>query len=119
MITFQMGDLEAKFADIIWAHQPISSADLAELAAEAFGWKKTTSYTVLKRLCNKGIFSNVKAQVTACISRAEFYGGKAEEFIRTNYEGSLESFLTSYLDGRSLSQEEAGALHMLIDGHVR
>ena len=115
MTTYQMGDLEARFADIVWANEPLRSAALADKAAEKFGWKKTTSYTVLKRLCNKGIFQNVKAVVSSCVTREEFYSGKTNRFVEETFGGSLVSFLTSYMGDRSLTDEEAAELHSLID----
>ena len=118
MTTYQMGDLEAQFADIIWANEPLRSAALADKAAEKFGWKKTTSYTVLKRLCNKGIFQNVKAVVSSCVTREEFYSGKTVNFVDEIFGGSLDSFFVSYLGDRSLTAEEAAALHSLIDSHT-
>ena len=101
-----MGALEARFADIIWTHEPMASKDLIKLAEAELNWKSTTSYTVLKRLCKRGIFQLKDKIVTSLMSREEFYGRKSEEFIQETFDGSLPA----------LSEREVEELKTLIDG---
>ena len=96
MAEMRMGTAEAKFADIIWNNEPISSGDLAKLANKEFEWKKTTSFTVLKRLCERGIFQNKDRIITSLISREEFYALQSEKFVNDTFEGSLPAFFNSF-----------------------
>ena len=115
MSNYQMGEMEALFADIIWENEPLTSMELAHRAEEVFGWKKTTSYTVLKRLCGKGIFRNDKAVVTSCMSKAEYTAARSEQFVDSTFEGSLPAFLTSFLGRKKLTEAEAKELHRIVD----
>lgn len=114
MNTIQMGPIESRFADIIWQHEPISSSDLAKHSADQLGWKKTTSYTVLKRLCEKGIFQNTKGTVTSLISKEEFYSMQSEKFVEDTFHGSLPAFLTAFTARKSLTCEEVAHLRQII-----
>ena len=89
MAEWRMGLIESRFADIIWNNEPVSSTQLVKLAGEALGWKKSTTYTVLKRLCDRGIFQNQNGTVTALLSREEFQARQSEEFIADSFGGSL------------------------------
>ncbi len=114
MSNLQMGAIESRFADIIWQHEPLSSADLAIYSNEQLGWKKTTSYTVLKRLCNKGIFQNNKGTVTSLISKNEYYSMQSEQFVAETFNGSLPAFLTAFTSRKSLTAEEVAHLKHLV-----
>ena len=81
MPEMQMGVIESRFADIIWENEPVSSSELVRLCAEAFGWKRTTTFTVLKRLCEKGIFKNEKGTVTSLVSREGFYSAQSKRVV--------------------------------------
>lgn len=111
-----MGALESRFADIIWSYEPLASRDLIKKAEEELGWKSTTSYTVLKRLCERGIFQLQNKTVTSLISREEFYGMKSEQFVEETFDGSLPAFLTAFGTRKKLSDEEVEELKKLIDG---
>lgn len=111
-----MGALESRFADLIWSHEPLASRDLIKMAQEELSWKATTSYTVLKRLCERGIFQLHNKAVTSLISRKEFYGMKSEQFVEEIFGGSLPAFITAYGTRKKLSEEEAEELKQLIDG---
>lgn len=115
MNELQMGEVESRFADIIWKNEPLSATTLAKKSEEAFGWKKTTSYTVLKRLCDKGIFKNEKGQVTNVISREEYYSRKSEKFVEESFGGSLPAFLAAFTKRKSLSNEEIAVLRRMIE----
>ncbi|MBR6559490.1 MAG: BlaI/MecI/CopY family transcriptional regulator [Clostridia bacterium] len=114
MNDYQMGAVESRFADIIWTSEPLSSSQLAKMSEEAFNWKKSTTYTVLKRLCDKGIFKNEKGTVTSVISRDEFYSLQSENFVKETFGGSLPAFLTAFTKRNSLTQDEADALRRLV-----
>lgn len=118
MLDITMGTLESKFADIIWENEPISSTELSKQSAELLGWKKSTSYTVLKRLCNKGIFQNYRGTVISLISRQQFYATQCEKFVEDFFSGSFTSFLESYTSRIELSQEELSCLQNFIDKQV-
>ncbi len=114
MADLQMGAIESRFADIIWQNEPISSAELAKRSEEELTWKKTTSFTVLKRLCNKGIFQNNKGIVTSLISREEFYSMQSEKFVEETFDGSLPAFLAAFTARKSLSPDEVAQLRRMV-----
>lgn len=114
-----MGTLEARFADLIWSNEPLSSRDLVKMAEESLGWKSTTSYTVLKRLCERGIFQLQDKTVTSLLSREAFYGMRSEEFVAETFDGSLPAFLAAFGTRKKLSDEEVDELKKLIDGMRR
>ena len=115
MDLFKLGAVESRFADLIWHNAPLSSGTLAKLAAEALGWKKTTAFTVLKRLCDRGIFQNDSGTVTALISREEFYARQSEEYVQESFDGSLPAFLVAFGSRKKLTNEEINELQRVID----
>lgn len=115
MSNYQLGVVEAKFADIIWESEPISSTELSKRCEVLFNWKKSTTYTVLKRLCEKGIFQNNKGTVTSLISRQEFYSVQSERFVEETFKGSLPAFLTAFTTRKKLSSEEVAQLRRMVD----
>ncbi len=115
MTDYQMGAVESKFADIIWENEPLSSASLVRLSENELNWKKSTTYTVLKRLCGKGIFKNENGTVSSVISRDEFYSAKSEQFVEETFKGSLPAFLAAFTKRKNLSPEEIKALKRMID----
>ena len=114
MGDMQMGVIESRFADIIWENEPITAAELSRRSEEALKWKKTTSYTVLKRLCDKGIFKNEKGIVTSLISRDEFYSLQSQRFVEDTFQGSLPAFLAAFTARKNLSPEEVAQLRRMI-----
>ena len=114
MAEIQMGAVESKFADIIWGNEPISTTELAKQSEKLLGWKKTTSYTVLKRLCDKGIFKTDKGSVTSLISKEEFYAMQSERFVEETFDGSLPAFLTAFTKRKTLSADEVEQLRRLV-----
>lgn len=115
MAEMRMGTAEAKFADIIWAHEPVSSGELAKLANEAFAWKKTTSFTVLKRLCERGLFQNQNGTVKSLLSRDEFYARHSECYVEETFGGSLPAFLAAFGSRKKLSDKEIDEIRGIID----
>lgn len=115
MSDYQLGAVEARFAALIWEAEPISSAELAKRSEAVLAWKKSTTYTVLKRLCDKGLFQNKKGTVTSLISREEFYARQSEKFVEDTFEGSLPAFLAAFTTRKSLTPEEVAQLRRMID----
>ena len=114
MADLTMGAVESKFADIIWKNEPISSAALVKQSQELLGWKKSTSFTVLRRLCDKGIFVNQKGTVTSVISREAFYAAQSERFVKETFDGSLPAFLAAFTSKKALSPEEIEYLRRMV-----
>jgi len=115
MADLTMGVVESRFADIIWQNEPILSTELAKQSEKELKWKKTTSYTVLKRLCDKGIFQNNKGTVTSVISRKEFYSMQSEKFVEETFDGSLPAFLTAFTARKNLTPEEVAHLRRMVE----
>ncbi|MBQ8524959.1 MAG: BlaI/MecI/CopY family transcriptional regulator [Clostridia bacterium] len=115
MKDVQLGAVESRFADIIWEGEPLASSVLAKRAEELLGWKKTTSYTVLKRLCDKGLFKNEKGTVSSLISKEDFYAIKSESFVEDTFGGSLPAFFAAFTKRKSLSADEIAALRKMVD----
>ena len=111
----QMGNIEAKFADIIWENEPVSSSLLVKLSEEKLGWKKSTTYTVLRRLCEKGLFKNENGTVTSLISGEDFHSEQSKQFVDNSFDGSLPAFLAAFMNGKKLSPAEADEIRELID----
>ena len=111
----KLGLVESKFADIIWAHAPLHSRELVKLCESELNWKKPTTYTVLRRLCERGIFQNEGGMVTSLISRDEFYAMQSERFVEENFSGNLPSFLAAFTRRRSLSATEIEEIRRMID----
>ena len=115
MAEYKLGQIEGIFADIIWDNAPVTSRRLTELAQERLHWKRTTTYTVLKRLCDRGLFRNDGSQVTALVSREEFYARQSEQFVEETFHGSLPAFLAAFGSRKRLSDQEIDQLQQLID----
>lgn len=117
MQDISLGVIETKFADIIWSHAPLPSSELVARAQEVLGWKKSTTYTVLKRLCDKGIFQNNGGTVTVKLSRDAFYALQSQRFVEETFQGSLPAFLAAFTSGKRLSAQEVALLRQLVLEH--
>lgn len=115
MSDLKMGTAEARFADVIWANEPITSGQLAKIGLADFNWKKTTSHTVLKRLCERGLFKNEGGTVTALISRDEYYARHSEQYVEETFGGSLPAFLAAFGTRKKLSDKEIEELQKVIE----
>lgn len=115
MSEFKLGVIESRFADIIWQNEPLTSTELVKLAERELNWKKSTTYTVLKRLCERGMFQNQNGTVTSLISKQEFYALQSEKFVEDTFSGSLPAFLAAFTTRKKLSEEEIDQLQKLID----
>lgn len=115
MAEYRLGEVEMKFADIIWENEPIASGELVKLSEQKLNWKKSTTYTILKRLCEREIFQNVDGVVSSLISKEQFQLKKSEEFLEENYGGSLPSFVAAFASRKKLSSEEIDSLRKIIE----
>lgn len=115
----KLGAMEMKFAELIWRNAPIGSGELVKLCEKELSWKKSTTYTMLRRLCQRGIFKNEESIVTAVISREEFDAMESTEFVEEKFNGSLPRFLTAFTAQKKLSDAEIDALQKLIDNSRR
>ncbi len=116
MKDLELGAVQERFADIIWANEPVASGDLVKLCEKELNWKKPTTYTVLRKLCEKGIMQNVDGTVTSLISRGDFYSAKSEQIIEDSYDGSLPVFIAAFTSRKKLSKKEVDEIQKMIDG---
>ena len=115
MAEYRLGEIEMKFAELIWGNEPIPSGELAALCLKELNWKRTTTYTVLKRLCDKGIFENRKGVVTSLVSKQLFQAKQSEEFVDGVFAGSLPDFVAAFVSQKKLSREEIDELKRIIE----
>lgn len=116
MKDMHLSPTESRFADIVWEAEPIPSGELAKRAEEALGWKRTTSYTVLKRLCEREIFENEGGSVRSLISKEDFYAMQSEKVVEESFRGSLPAFVAAFTGRKKLTDKEIDELQRLIDG---
>lgn len=119
MADYRLGEIESRFADLIWDNEPVSSGILVTMAEEKLSWKKSTTYTILRRLCDRGIFQNKDGVVTSLISKQEFNAVRSEEFVNETFSGSLPQFLTAFSMRKKLSQSEIEEIQRFIDENRR
>lgn len=117
MNEYKLTESEEKFAELIWKTEPIASGDLVKLCDSEMNWKKSTTYTVLKKLCEKGIFQNENAVVSSLITKEDYYANQSICFVEDTFGGSLPKFLTAFMGGRKISKHQAEELKKLIDEH--
>ena len=115
----KLGAMEMRFAELIWANAPVSSGELVKLCEKELDWKKSTTYTMLRRLCQRGIFKNSDSIVTALMTRAEFDSRETADFVEEKFNGSLPRFLAAFTAQKKLSDAEIEALQKLIDDSRR
>lgn len=114
-MEIELGEIQERFAEIIWENEPVPSGKLVKIAEEQLGWKKSTTYTVLRKLCEKGLFQNCEGNVTSIISKAEFDREKSHKFVNDNFGGSLPSFIAAFTGRKKLSEKEADEIQKMID----
>lgn len=115
MDDYTLGVVESRFADIVWENAPLSTADLVRLCEQQLEWKRTTTYTVLKKLSERGLFCNEKGTVVVRMSKEEFYGRQSEAYVERSFQGSLPGFLAAFTSRRRLSEEEILKLRQIIE----
>lgn len=114
-MEIELGEIQEKFAEIIWENEPVASSELVKIAETRLGWKKSTTYTVLRKLCEKRLFQNIDGLVTSIMSKEEFDGAKSFQFVDDNFAGSLPSFIAAFTSKKKLSKKEIDEIQKMID----
>ena len=115
MKDIELGAVQERFADIVWANEPLGSGELVKLCEKELGWKKPTTYTVLRKLCEKGLLQNEDGLVTTLMTREDFYSAKSEQIVEDSYEGSLPAFIAAFTSRKKLSNAEVDEIQKMID----
>jgi predicted transcriptional regulator len=113
----ELGEVQARFADIVWANAPIPSGELVKLCERELNWKKPTTYTVLRKLCEKGLFENRDGIVTVKITREQFYSAQSEQFVEESFSGSLPAFIAAFTARKRLTDAEADEILRMIEAY--
>lgn len=111
----KLGLVEARFADLIWENAPLSSGELVQICEKELGWKKSTTYTVLKKLCQREIFQNEGGMVSAKISREDFFAAQSRRFVEESFDGSLPAFIAAFSAGKRLTSREIAEIRRMMD----
>lgn len=115
MIDMELGVVQERFADLVWANEPVASGELVKICEKELEWKKSTTYTVLRKLCEKGLFKNEDGIVTSLISKEEFYSAKSKQIVEDSYSGSLPAFVAAFISNKKLTAKEADEIQKMID----
>lgn len=115
MIDYKLGPIETRFADIIWDNEPMSTKQLVDICAEELSWKRTTTYSILKKLCEKGFFRMENSIVTALITKKEYHSIQSEKFVEETFHGSLPALVLAFGSRKKLSREDIEELQKAID----
>ena len=115
MSDIELGVVQERFADIVWANEPVASGELVRICEKELSWKKPTTYTVLRKLCEKGLLINENGTVRSLISREEFYSAKSEQIVADSYRGSLPAFIAAFISRKDISAEEAEEIRRMIE----
>ena len=117
MDEFKLGAVETRFAELIWANEPLPSGELVKLCARELEWKKSTTYTVLKKLCDRGIFQNQDGMVSSILSQKEFQSRQSRRFVEDTFSGSLPAFIAAFADGGNLTEHDISEIRKMIDSY--
>ena len=117
MSAINLGEMESRFAEIIWENPDIPSGELVKLCAEQLDWKKSTTYTMLRRLCEKGIFINDNGTVRCLISKEQLAAMKSEELLKESFGGSLPRFFAAFADRKKINSKELDEIQQMIDSY--
>ncbi|MCR4793371.1 MAG: BlaI/MecI/CopY family transcriptional regulator [Lachnospiraceae bacterium] len=115
MAEIELAAVQERFADIVWANEPVGSGELVKLCEKELEWKKPTTYTVLRKLCEKGLLQNENGVVTSLISREDFYSAKSKQIVDDSYNGSLPAFIAAFTSHKKLSKKEVDEIQKMID----
>ena len=115
MADLKLGPIETRFAHIVWDHAPMTTAQLIKLCGEQLQWKRTTTYTVLKKLCSQGIFRTENGEVTVCVSREDFYAIQSARFVEETFDGSLPAFIAAFASRKKPSEAELLEIRRMLD----
>ena len=117
MSEIRLGAVEARFADLVWQNAPITTLELVKLCKSELEWARTTTYTVLKKLCEKGLFQTENSLVTILISRSEFYAMQSEQFVEESFQGSLPAFLTAFSSRKTPSETDLKTIREWLESY--
>ena len=117
MDEFKLGAVETRFAELIWTNEPLPSGELVKLCARELEWKKSTTYTVLKKLCDRGIFQNRDGMVSSILSQKEFQSRQSRRFVEDTFSGSLPAFIAAFADGGNLTEHDISEIRKMIDSY--
>jgi len=115
MTDMELGVVQERFADLVWANEPVASGELVKICEKELEWKKSTTYTVLRKLCEKGLFKNEDGTVISLISKDEFYSAKSKQIVEDSYSGSLPAFIAAFISNKKLTAKEADEIQKMID----
>lgn len=115
MTDIKLGLVESHFADIIWENAPLTTKELVSICMSELNWKRTTTYTVLKKLCDRGIFETKDSVITVLLSKEEFHAIRSEEFVNENFSGSLPAFIAAFTTRITPTQAELDEIKRLVD----
>ena len=115
MDDFRLGAIETKFADIVWENAPISSGELVKLCGSKLEWKKSTTYTVLKKLCDRGLFQNEGGIVRVLVTRQAFNARQSQRFVEETFDGSLPAFIAAFAAGKKISERDLTDIRRILD----
>ena len=113
-MDYELGEVQLKFADLLWKNEPVASGELVKICEKELEWKKSTTYTVLRKLCQKGIFKNENGVVTSVLSKDEYYSAKSEQFVEESFGGSLPAFIAAFSARKKLSETEIDEIQKMI-----
>ena len=111
----EIGEVQERFANLVWDHEPIPSGQLVKLCEQELNWKKPTTYTVLRKLCEKGLFRNEDGLVSAVLTREQFASRRSEQCVDNAFHGSLPAFVAAFTAQKGLSAQEAEEIQQMID----
>lgn len=117
MKNYRLGEVESRFAQIVWREAPIPSPELVKICEKELNWKKSTTYTVLRKLCERGIFKNEDTIVKVVMTREEYDAALGAEFIEESFNSSLPAFISAFVSGKKLTKEEADEIRRIIDAY--
>ena len=115
MSRVELGEMQTRFMDIVWREEPIGSGELVKICEKELNWKKPTTYTILRRLCERGLLQNVGGTVSSLISCEDFYAAQSEQFVEESYNGSLPAFIAAFTSRKKLSEKELDEIQKMID----
>ena len=114
MKDFELGAIQERFADIVWENEPLTTKELVAFCEKELKWKRTTTYTVLKKLCDRGIFIMTDKQVTSLISKEEFSAIQSDSFVKENFQGSLPAFIAAFASRNKLTEKEIAEIRRMM-----
>lgn len=115
MEMLELGEVQLRFAELVWHYAPLPSGELVKLCQKELNWKKPTTYTVLRKLCEKGLFKNEDGLVSVVMTQEEFYAARSEQFVEESFDGSLPAFITAFTSRKKLSAAEVEEIQKMID----